>query len=137
MPNEIAKPDHRRRKLIFDGDGSQFLPDTGLPCHFCGIHQTPEDAMIFIRVREKLESGTREIGHVCPDCVARMFLQVERLNLWKYVTGQVMAAIKRLFKKRYVSKPESRPSVLARQALGSVPGPKLASKGLDKLLPPK
>jgi hypothetical protein len=137
---EIAKPG--RRKLVFDGDGSQFLPDTGLPCSVCGKHQLPEDvpSQVFIRVREKLANGTtRHLMLVCPDCVARMFLQVERLSLWNQVSGVVMAAIKRLFEKRWAKKHGSsaEPANRSRPALGSVPGPKLPTKGLDKLLPPK
>lgn len=126
------------RKLIFDGDASQFMPDSGEPCTLCGVHQNVYDdkaPTTFIRVREKVGGGTKEIAFVCPDCVARMFLQVERLSLWGQVSGTVLAAIKRLFVKKWAKDQEPRPA--PRKALGSVPGPKLPSKSLKKLLPGK
>jgi hypothetical protein len=131
-----------RRKLIFDGDGSQYT-DGGQPCSLCGQHQTIGDPInrVFIRVREKLANGSsQELAHVCPDCVARMFLQVTRLNLWNQVSAVVMTAIKRLFEKRSATKaePDSKPEPSpTRKALGNLPGPKPSSKGLDKLLPRK
>ncbi len=138
MTKEIAKLG--RRKLVFDGDGSQFLPD-GKPCTLCGrkMEATDVPSSVFIRVREKLESGgTRELAHVCPDCVARMFLQVTRLGLWNQVSSVVMAAIKRLLLKRHVTEASpARSQTSARQALGSVPQPKIPSRGLTKLLPEK
>ena len=141
MTTEITKPG--RRKLIFDGDGSQFLPN-GKPCSFCGRKMEPEDMPppIFIRVREKLANGsTREIAHVCPDCVGRAFLQVERLSLWGQVSGQVVAAIKRVFEKKQEKAKgpvkDSPQKVQVRRALGSVPETKLPSRALEKLLPSK
>jgi len=137
---ELAKPGKRR--LVFDGDGSQFL-DTGKPCTLCGRKATLEDVppLIFIRVREQLEGGkTREIAHVCPDCVARMFYQVTKLKLWNQVSSQIMTAIRRLFTKFWGNVEEKKGTATPpkkRPALGSVPQPKLASRGLDKLLPPK
>jgi len=126
------------RRLVFDGDASQFMPDTGTPCTLCGVHQNVYDdkaPTTFIRVREKIEGGTHTIAFVCPNCVARMFLQVERLSLWNQVSGTVMAAIKRLFTKKWAQEPPAPPS--NRKALGSAPGPKLPSRGLEKLLPGK
>lgn len=137
MPTEIAKPGKRR--LIFDGDGSQFLDD-GKPCTLCGKKMVPEDMppQVFIRVREKLDNGTsRELAHVCPDCVARMFYQVTKLKLWRQVSSQVLSAIRRLLSKFWGNVEASQPMPKQHRALGSVPGPKLASRGLDKLLPPK
>lgn len=139
MPAEIAKPGKRR--LIFDGDGSQFL-DTGKPCTLCGRKALLEDVppLVFIRVREQLAGTTREIAHVCPDCVARMFYQVTKLKLWNQVSSQVLTAIKRLFSKFWGNVEEKKGAATPpkqRRALGSVPGPKLASRGLEKLLPSK
>ena len=94
----LAKPG--KRKLIFDGDGSQFT-DTGQPCSLCNTRMTADNGLVFIRVREKLQTGTRELGFVCPDCVARMFLQVTRLDLWRHVSGNVVRAIQRLLRKRW------------------------------------
>lgn len=93
------RDDQERRRLVFDGDGSQFL-HTGKPCRLCGVHQTPDDHLVFIRVRERLGGETVEIAHICPDCVARMFLQVTRLDLWRHVRGNVIAAIKRMLGKK-------------------------------------
>lgn len=137
---DTSKPG--KRQLIFDGDGSQYT-ESGLPCSVCGKHQRVDDSQnqVFIRVREKLAAGgSRHLMLVCPDCVARLFLQVERLNLWNQVSGVVMAAIKRLLAKRR-TKVEAKPSraepPTSRNALGALPGPKLPSRGLQKLLPGK
>lgn len=128
---EIAKPG--KRQLVFDGDGSQY-GDAGLPCSVCGKHQVHE---VFIRVREKVPGGTRHLMLVCPDCVARLFLQVERLDLWRHVSGVVMAAIRRLLEKRRAKEAKKAEPANTRQALGSLPGPKAPSQGLEKLLPGK
>lgn len=136
---ELAKPG--KRQVIFDGDGSQYT-DSGLPCSVCGIRQQIGDAQnrVFIRAREKVSGGSQHIMLVCPDCVARMFLQVIRLDLWKQVSGVVVAAIKRVFEKKRAkaeakaSKPEP---AHQRKALGALPGPKQPSQGLEKLLPTK
>jgi len=133
---EISKPG--RRKLIFDGDGSQFL-DTGIPCSVCGKRQEVGDspASVFIRVREKLDDGsTRLLMLVCPDCVARMFLQVTRLDLWKQVSGTVLAAIRRLLAKKFASVSVAQPPhATHHKALGSIPEKQFASRALQKLLP--
>jgi hypothetical protein len=72
--------------------------------------------------------------------VARLFLQVERLSLWNQVSGVVMAAIRRLLEKKQ-AKAEAKASktepASQRKALGSLPGPKAPSQGLEKLLPGK
>jgi hypothetical protein len=137
MTQEIAKTG--KRKLIFDGDGSQYT-SAGLPCRLCGVHQTVDDMppSVFIRVREKLEDGSsRLVMHVCPNCVARLFLQVERLSLWNQVSGVVMAAIKRVFEKKRAKSEAKASKGEGRPALGNIPGPKLPSRGLEKLLPKK
>lgn len=124
-----------RRRLIFDADASQFMPDTGKPCSLCGVQQEIDKApRTFIRVREKIQGGSREIAHFCPNCVARLFLQVERHKLWDQVTAVIRSAIERIFKKHYGKPPEP---AKQRSALGSVPQPKPASSGLKKLLPGK
>ncbi len=138
--NEIEKPG--KRQLVFDGDASQFAPDSGLPCSVCGVHQSVDDKLhtCFIRVREKIPGGTRHLMLVCPDCVARMFLQVERLSLWNQVSGVVMAAIRRLFEKKLAkaeAKAQKAEPAHPRKALGALPGPKQPSQGLEKLLPSK
>lgn len=136
---QIVRPG--KRQLVFDGDGSQFTPDTGLPCSVCGKHQTVGDrpSQVFIRVREKLTTGgTRHLMLVCPDCVARMFLQVERLSLWDQVSGVVRSAIKRLFEKKWARASAGRAQPAnPRNALGTLPGPKHSSLVLQKLLPGK
>lgn len=77
------------------------MPDTGIPCTVCGAHQSTDQQRTYIRAREKLADGsTRIVTLVCPDCVARMFLQVERLDLWSQVSGIVMSAIRRALDKR-------------------------------------
>ncbi len=131
-----------KRQLVFDGDGSQYT-DSGFPCSVCGKRQRIGDPQnqVFIRVREKLATGgTRHLMLVCPDCVARMFLQVERLSLWNQVSGVVMAAIKRLFEKKR-AKAEAKASKAEpahpRKSLETLPGPKAPSRGLQKLLPEK
>ena len=92
-----------RRSLVFDGDGSQYAVQGSL-CAICNKLQRPGDdpPSVFIRVREKLASGrTRELMQVCPDCVARMFLQTTRLDLWNQVSGAVLAAIRRLLHRKW------------------------------------
>lgn len=89
------------RKLVFDGDASQTTARDfgGEPCTLC--HGRPPT---LIRVREKVAGGTQPVAFVCPDCVARMFVQVERLSLWHTVSGVVLRAIhKVLLKKRLPS----------------------------------
>ena len=87
------------RRLVFDGDGAQYL-DSGKPCSLCGLRQTTNDHLVFIRVRERRDNGTEEIAHFCPDCIARMFLQVTRLDLWRCVRGNVIAAIRRMLDRK-------------------------------------
>lgn len=90
-----------RLRIFFDGDASQFLPSGG-SCIFCEVRQSIDDGpLTFIRVRERTsEHNTRDCAWVCPDCVARAFLQVSRLGLWTQVSGQVLAAIRRHFARK-------------------------------------
>lgn len=133
---DLTKPG--RRRLIFDADASQFMPADmgGKPCSLCGVHQEiHSNPRTFIRVREKIQGGSREIAHVCPDCVARLFLQVERHKLWDQVTAVVRSAIERIFKKHYGgSKPQPAEQ---RRSLGTTPQHKSPSRALKKLLPGK
>ncbi len=93
----------KRKELIFDGDGSQFL-ESGHPCSLCGHRLTIDGPgpRTFIRVREKTGANSREIGFLCPDCVARAFLQVSRLGLWTQVRAVVLRAIRSHFEKANV-----------------------------------
>lgn len=70
--------------LIFDGDGSQYAGEE--PCTSCGerqqIHCPPT---VFVRIRRAQRTNSaasREVAWLCPDCVARAMLQIERLGLW-------------------------------------------------------
>lgn len=96
--SDLVKPG--KRALIFDGDGARYIPGDS-PCTLCGTPQEIDTApRVFIRVREKLAHGTREVALLCPDCIARAVLQVERLSLWRDVSGAVRAAIQRMIAKR-------------------------------------
>lgn len=83
-----------KRTLIIDGDGSHYTPE-GSPCSLCNDRQTVENGLVWVRIREQVPGGSSPIGYVCPNCVARMFLQVTRLGLWKHVSGGLMASIRR------------------------------------------
>lgn len=98
-----------KRTLIIDGDGSHYTPE-GSPCSLCNDRQHVDDMppKVWVRVREKADDGTRVIGYVCPNCVARLFLQVTRLGLWKQVSGQLMAAIRRAIEAAMGKTKESR-----------------------------
>ena len=69
-----------------------FLAEDSLPVRQRVDAMPPK---VWVRVREKADEGARVIGYVCPNCVARLFLQVTRLGLWKQVSGQLMASIRR------------------------------------------
>lgn len=91
----------RKTTLIFDGDGAQYL-SSGDPCSLCGCRQTPwGKPRAFIRVRRKVNPGaSKQVAQLCPDCIARAVLQVERLSLWSEVSPAVRAAVKRMINKR-------------------------------------
>lgn len=89
-----------RRLLVFDGDGSQFCPG-GEPCSICNVRQTPTGKpRAFVRVRKRLAVGTWPVAQLCPDCICRALLQVERLGLWGEVSPAIRAAIRRMLTKR-------------------------------------
>lgn len=86
----------RRKNIIFDGDATQWT-DGGSPCSLCGFKPHLEDAhTTLIRVRERHPGEpSTDVGFICPDCAARVFLQVTRLGLWKAVNKTLIAAIQR------------------------------------------
>lgn len=92
-------------RLVFDADGSQFLP-SGEPCSLCGIRMStvgmwsPSNPRAFIRVRRKVPGGTDPVAMLCPTCIARALLQVGRHDLLKYVNPTVLAAIDRMIDKQ-------------------------------------
>ena len=89
-----------RRELIFDVDGSQYGP-WGAPCSLCNVRQDPTVALLsFVRVREKLGDHSEHVAYLCPDCVARAMIQVERCGLWRQLSGAVAAAVKRVLSRR-------------------------------------
>lgn len=81
-----------KRPLVFDGDGTHNGPNSE-SCTLCQKDDTPWGHVV-IRVREKIEGGTRPVALLCPDCIARAVLQVERLGLWRHVSRVVMMAIR-------------------------------------------
>ncbi len=85
--------------LVFDVDGAQYCG--GEPCSLCGIRQTPTGKpRAFVRVRQKVKGGTRELNWICPDCVGRLVMQVEKLGLWSEMSPAVQGAITRMLARR-------------------------------------
>ncbi len=85
------------RNLIFDGDASQTTAAEygGSPCTIC-LNRPPT----LIRIREKVPGGSKELMFVCPNCVGRLFVQVERLGLWKDVSAVVQRAMAKVLGRR-------------------------------------
>lgn len=96
MPAEVLPA--ARADLVFDGDGSQFMP-TGHPCSLCRVRQTPTftPPHSFVRVRERIQGGTVERAWLCPDCVARATMVANRLGYWKQCSVAVRSAMRRMF----------------------------------------
>ena len=108
MTTDLAK--RGKRELIFDVDRSQFLP-TGSPCSICGERQDPFGRHVsFVRVREKLGDHSEPVAWLCPDCVARAMIQVERHGLWKQLSGAVAAAVARVLARKRQVVPASAPT---------------------------
>lgn len=88
-----------KRALIFDVDAAQY-GDAGAPCSLCGVRQVPAVLLSFVRVRQKLGDHSKELAWLCPDCVARAMIQVERCGLWRQLSAAVATAVKRVLTRK-------------------------------------
>lgn len=89
-----------RRSLVFDADASHYTPQ-GSPCSLCGVrHSIEAPPTGFIRVRERVPGGTRDVALLCPDCIGRAIIQVERVGYWSQMGAGVRSAIQRVLAKR-------------------------------------
>lgn len=96
----------KRRSLIFDVDGSQYAPG-GSPCTLCGCRQDAFDdraPRAFVRVREKVDHGSVVVAQLCPDCIARAVVRVDRHQLWAWVSRPVQVAILAMVKRYRVAR---------------------------------
>jgi hypothetical protein len=75
----------------FDVDASQSSV-TGVGCSLCRqYHEPGSDEQPMVRVRVKCYPD----AHVCGKCVARLFIQACRHDLWRHVGPTLLAHIKR------------------------------------------
>jgi hypothetical protein len=90
--------------LIFDVDGAQYLP-TGEPCTVCGVHQGIEHPpRALVRIRRKAGGRSTEVAFLCPDCVGRAMIQINRCNLLGQMSPAVRAALRRMINAKLPAK---------------------------------
>lgn len=95
--------------VVFDGDGSQYIPGHSQPCTLCGIWQgIVRPPTTFVRVRRRVDGGTREVAWLCPDCIGRAMIQVNRLGLLRQMRPTVRGALRRMINKRVAARTKGR-----------------------------